>query len=113
MMVLLLCIALGALSAQTIVFGRSIIAFILPAIIAVLTLSAIFGSYRAAIAIKYLYYVIGTTLLLSLFASRAMPGLLVGRRLVTACVLLAVALYISKSTVIETFYKKRLLIDKK
>ncbi len=105
-MILLLSTSVVVLVIQPLLYAQSLVALWKPALIAVIATSALLGFRWAAITIKFLYLFFGVALLLSLFSSRPMSEIPVVRRIATAILLWAVALYLSKSTAVKMFYNE-------
>lgn len=89
---------------QVLLFAPSQAALLFPALVTVLSLSALNGSRLAILTIKYFFYFLCVGLLLSLGASRAMPALLVSRRVASAVQYFVVARYIGVSLEVSNFY---------
>jgi hypothetical protein len=85
-------------------FTRSNIWSLLPALVIILSLSALYGYRWLIVTTKYLLYFQGVTILISLAAPRPISVLLVSARTAWAVLYLASARYIGLSTDVANFY---------
>jgi hypothetical protein len=95
------------LTLQALFFIASPAGLLWPALVAALSLSALFGSRRAAVALKYLLYLMGAAGILSVLVQAMTPAGIV-RTLVVAVLLIGVARYLGRSKSVATFYAPKI-----
>jgi hypothetical protein len=102
----LLGAVVAVLIVQVLLFSPSLVGLLWPALVAALSLSALFGSRRAAVALKYLLYFMSVASLL-LVVSGPMSAFSVGRTLVVGVFLFAVGRYLGRSSAVAQFYASK------
>jgi hypothetical protein len=102
-MVVLLAIVVVVLTVQVILFSPLLAGLLWPALIAGLSLSALFGSDRAARILKWVLYVLGAGSVLMIVLTR-MSIFDITRTLFVGVLLFAVARYLGKSRAVASFY---------
>jgi hypothetical protein len=91
---------------QAVFILQSVIAFLWPMLVAALSLNALFGSKKAAVTLKYLFFFVSAVLLLIPLTGPTTKLQLVWN-IGMALVYLGSCRYLSKSAAVSTFYEKQ------
>jgi uncharacterized membrane protein YfbV (UPF0208 family) len=103
-LVLLLGVLVVVLIARSLLFAQNqVIGLLWPALIACLSLSALFGSKRIATVLKYLLYFMSASTILIVLSQPMSTGAL-AVSLAIATLTLSVALYLARSKAVAQFY---------
>jgi hypothetical protein len=94
------------LTIQAVFFIQSIAALLWAVVVAALSVSALFGSRRAATGLKYLlYFMAAAFVFVGLVGTAPLDATV--RSLAVAALLLVVARYLGKSSAVAAFYGQR------
>ena len=104
LLVVLLALLVAVLAAQALLFSPiPLLGLLWPALIAALSLSALFGSKRAASVLKYILYALSAVPILFVLTGPMSSGAL-ARSLAVAAFTLFVALYLARSKEVAHFF---------
>jgi hypothetical protein len=102
-MVAMLATVVAALTLQVVLFSPSIVGLIFPALIGAVSLSALFGSFRAARSLKWLLYALSALPVLMVLAGNVSASGIT-RGVVVGALTFATARYLGTSKAVAAFY---------
>lgn len=102
-MVVMLGVVVAVLTLQVVLFSPSLAGLVFPALVAAISLSALFGSVRAARGLKWLLYVLSFVPVLMVLAGH-MSAFGIVRGLVVGAFTFTVARYLGTSKAVSAFY---------
>jgi hypothetical protein len=100
----LLALTVSVLFVHVLLFSWSLIGLLWPALVTSLSLSALYGSKRAAMALKYVLYFLSVSTVLIVVAGRSSSEWDVVRLLGVGVLLFVTARYIGRSRAVAQFY---------